>query len=142
MRVEHELVDDPGPLLRPTHVAGAVTRSQHGAEALAGDRRVVDLAGCDRRQRLVEPTESFPRASLGHQRESAVGERPDLEPDVAELARDGQGAVGAALQVVDVRTVARHERELEVAGLDTGTDLVDQSLRALQPSRGNRPVVE
>jgi len=52
---------------------------------------------------------------------------------VAELERDRQRALGARLQLVDVRPVARHERELEPTPLHARSDLVEKTPCSFEP---------
>ena len=66
---------------------------------------------------------------------------------VAKLEGDGEGAVGAGLELVDVGAVAGHERELEIAPLDARTYSVERSTSPVEPPPSGgvvpeRPVVQ
>ncbi len=123
-------------------VAGAVAAGEQRTERLAGDARVLDLAGGQRGHRRVEPLESLPHSALRDQREPAVGQRAHLEVVIAELQSDVERPLGAALELDRVRSVACHQRELEVAPLDARADLLERAPGSLEPSLLRGPVPE
>lgn len=63
--LEHQLVDEPVPLLGSAQIAAAITRRQHGAEGEPGNRRIAQLTPGDCGQCFVETGEAFAHVSLG-----------------------------------------------------------------------------
>ena len=59
-----------------------------------------------------------------------------------ELERDGEGPIGAGLELVDIGTVARHVRELVVAPLDARTDLLERAPSPVEPATAGCRVAE
>ncbi len=106
------------------------------------EREVGDLAGGDRSHRAVEAIEPLAKAALRDERDAGVGEGSHLEVVVAELEGDGERAVGAGLELVDVGSVAGHERELEVAPLDARTDSFERSPGPIEPAAAGGVVAQ
>ena len=112
------VVDDTGPLLGTSHIAGSLTRRQQGAVGLACGRRAAHLAGRQRGHRLVKPGETLRHPPPHHEPVAAVGERSHLQFRVTELVRQLQREARRLLQPLDVVGLARHDRQLDVALLD------------------------
>ncbi|HSJ91608.1 MAG TPA: hypothetical protein VK917_06035 [Ilumatobacter sp.] len=139
-RFEDETMGEPNELCRPRNVTGAVARRQQRAEGGAGDVPIVDLGQGG--EGLVEPAEPGPDVTLADERQAAVRERSNLQPGVPVLHGDTTGALGARQQIVDVGTITRDHRELEVSPLDTWPDLLEEPPRPLQPAPSGRRVAE
>ncbi len=134
--------DDSGPFLSPGHVTGPVAGGQQRAVAHTCRRWVSDLTGGQRRHRLIETGEAFAEAPLHHQRVTAVGQGPNLELGVVELARviqrDGRGR----LKTVDGARLTCDHGKLEVALFDTATLLLEQPAAAGHPTLAHDSVSE
>ena len=141
-RRPRHLLHHPDPLVDAIDVTDALAPAQHRAEALARDVEVVHLAGGDRGHGAVEAIEALAHSTLRDEGQAAICQCSHLEVVVVELDRDGEGPIGAGLELVDIRTVARHVRELVVPPFHARTDLFERAPSPIEPAPAGCRVAE
>ena len=146
--VEHASPDEARPLLGAAHVADAIARREHRAEAHTRRR-----SGRRTSPAAIAASAASSRSKPSRTRPCVTSARPPSASASASRSRSPNSTAMAsarsalASQVVDVGAVARHERQLEVAPLHARPDLLEQPPGPLQPAvAGGRvaehPVVE
>src|ERR1700716_1758481 len=112
------LFDGAAPDLGATPVTGALTRGHQRTHRRASPDQVPGFATAESDHHLVHEGEALIDLALAYQRQSLVGESPDLQVLVLELAGDGQGLLGPLDEVAWIMDIAADPGKGVVSALE------------------------